>query len=82
MEEEWGFLLIDARNAFNEINHTVMLPVIRHEWPSQLLPKSGYSWRNRKDSQNFKPKRSNARRSSFHDLLWDRNRPSYSQAQE
>ena len=34
MEEEWGFLRIDARNAFNEINRTVMLWVIRHEWPS------------------------------------------------
>ena len=34
MEVEWGFLLIDARIAFNEINHTVMLWVIRHEWPS------------------------------------------------
>jgi hypothetical protein len=29
MEEEWEFLLIDARNAFNEGNQTV-----RHEWPS------------------------------------------------
>ena len=24
-EEEWGFLLIDARNAFNEENWTAML---------------------------------------------------------
>ena len=31
MEEEWGFLLIDARNALNEIDRTVMLWVIRHE---------------------------------------------------
>ena len=29
--QEWGFLFIDARNAFNEINRTVMLWVIRHE---------------------------------------------------
>ena len=28
MEEEWGFILIDARNAFNEINRTVMLSVV------------------------------------------------------
>ena len=34
MKEELGFLLIDACIAFNEINHTVMLRVIRHEWPS------------------------------------------------
>ena len=28
MEEEWGFFLIDARNAFNENNRTVLLWVI------------------------------------------------------
>ncbi len=33
-EEDWGFLMIDARNAFNEINRTTMLWVIRHEWPA------------------------------------------------
>ena len=34
MEVEWGFLLIDTRNAFNEINRTVTFRVICPEWPS------------------------------------------------
>jgi hypothetical protein len=33
-EEEWGFLLIDAHNVFNEKNRMAMLWTIRHEWPS------------------------------------------------
>ena len=32
-EEEWGFLLIYARNASNEENQTAMLWAFRHEWP-------------------------------------------------
>ena len=33
-EEDYGFLRIDARNAFNEENGTAMLWAVRHEWPS------------------------------------------------
>ena len=32
-EEGWGFLLIDARNLFNEDNQTAMLWAVRNEWP-------------------------------------------------
>ena len=32
-EEYWGFLLIHARNAFNEENRTAMLWAVQHEWP-------------------------------------------------
>ena len=34
MEENLVFLLIDTRNAFNEIDRTVMLWVTHHEWQS------------------------------------------------
>ena len=33
-DEDWGFLLIDAPNAFNEENRTAMLWDVWHEWPS------------------------------------------------
>ena len=33
-EEDWVFLLIDARNAFNEENRTAMLWAVQHEWHS------------------------------------------------
>ena len=38
-EEDWRFLLIDARNAFNEEKRTAMLWAVRHKCPSgaQLL---------------------------------------------
>ena len=34
-DEEMGFLLIDARNAFNEGNRTQMLWTVRHLWPTR-----------------------------------------------
>ena len=33
--EGWGFLLIDANNAFNEIYRFRMLWTVRHLWPSR-----------------------------------------------
>ena len=36
-EEDWGFLLIDARNAFNEENRTAILWALQHDWPSGAL---------------------------------------------
>ena len=33
-EDNTGFLLIDASNAFNEVSRVNMLWVIRHEWPA------------------------------------------------
>ena len=32
--EEWSFLLVDAKNAFNKINRFVMIWTVRHLWPS------------------------------------------------
>ena len=33
-EEDWGFLLIDARNDFNQENRTEILLSVQHEWTS------------------------------------------------
>ena len=33
-DEDWGFLLIDSRNVFNEENRTSMLWEMGHEWTS------------------------------------------------
>ena len=33
-EEDWGSLLVDTWNAFNEQNHLIMLWTVWHEWPS------------------------------------------------
>ena len=33
-EEDWGFLLIDARNAFNEENWTEIIWAVQHKWTS------------------------------------------------
>ena len=33
-EEDWGFILVDACNAFNEENCTSILWVVCHKWPS------------------------------------------------
>ena len=32
--EDWGFLLVDAKNAFNVMNQIGILLTIRHLWPS------------------------------------------------
>jgi hypothetical protein len=34
LKENWGFLLIDSSNGFNEQNQMEMLWAVRHEWPS------------------------------------------------
>ena len=33
-EEDWGFLLVESHNAFNEEKRTPMLWAVQHEWPS------------------------------------------------
>ena len=33
-EDDWGFLLVDAQNDFNEDNQTAMLWAVRHECTS------------------------------------------------
>ena len=36
-DDDFGFLCIDAHNAFNEMNRVTMLWTIRHEWPQGAL---------------------------------------------
>ncbi|HEY9815494.1 MAG TPA: hypothetical protein V6D20_06805, partial [Candidatus Obscuribacterales bacterium] len=36
-DDDFGFLCIDAKNAFNEMNRVTMLWTIRHEWPQGAL---------------------------------------------
>ena len=33
--ENWGFLLVDTKNTFDEINQVGMLWTFRHLWPSR-----------------------------------------------
>ena len=33
-DEDWGFIPIDVRSAFNEENRAVILWAVRHDWPS------------------------------------------------
>ena len=33
-DSDWGFLLINAQNSFNEENQTAIMWAVRHEWPS------------------------------------------------
>ena len=33
-KDDWGFFLIDARNAFNEENQTSIICAVWHEWRS------------------------------------------------
>ena len=33
----WRFLLVDAKNVFNEINMIIMFCTVRHSWPSGAL---------------------------------------------
>jgi len=32
--DDWGFILVDARNDFNDLNRYTMLWTVRHLWPS------------------------------------------------
>jgi hypothetical protein len=44
MEEDWGFLLVDARNAFNEQYQMVMLWNVCHEWQTGAMFNSYKQW--------------------------------------
>ena len=32
-EPDYGFLMVDAKNAFNQLDRTMMLYVVRYLWP-------------------------------------------------
>ena len=45
-DDNFGFLLIDARNAFNELDRNMMLYVLRHIWPqgARFIFNSYHHW--------------------------------------
>ena len=36
-DDDVGFLMVDAKNAFNEMNRVTMLWTVRHEWPQGAM---------------------------------------------
>ena len=41
-EEDWGFLLIDTCNVFNEENRTAIIWSVQHKWPSDA--RFAFNW--------------------------------------
>jgi len=35
--DDWGFIVVDTRNAFNELNRYTMLWTVRYLWPSGYI---------------------------------------------
>jgi hypothetical protein len=78
MEENWGFLLIDVRNVFNEQDRMVMLWKVQHRLPSgaRFMFNSYKYWstlviRNNNGSDEFllSQKRGHSRRSAIDDRV-------------